>query len=94
MSIEGWVLLIFVLLLGGLYYLLSVVALRDLYRRPGVRTGNKVGWALAILCLPIIGALLYEHMGASGFLPRNRKSTRPATQVASPNSPKPLDDLR
>ena len=61
MSGGSWLLLLLVLLLSLVYYVLSAVALKDLYRRPGVRTGNKVGWALAILCLPIVGALLYEH---------------------------------
>lgn len=51
-------------------YVLTVRAVRDLLRRPKVRYGNKVGWGFLILCLPIMGAILYEIYGPVGFRPR------------------------
>jgi hypothetical protein len=74
MTPERLALLILVLLLSVAYYGLSTLALRDVWRRPAVRGDNKVLWVLVILCLPILGALLYGFMGAASFLPR-----RPAT---------------
>ena len=39
---------------AALWYGLQVVALRDLRERPSVRGGNKLIWALGILCLPLM----------------------------------------
>ncbi len=55
-----------ILLFAVVYYGLAAIALRDLWRRPTVRGGNKTGWALAILCLPILGAVLYGYLGTPG----------------------------
>jgi hypothetical protein len=70
MSWERAVLVLLILVLSVAYYLLAGLALRDLLRRPAVRGDNKVTWGLAIVCLPIVGALLYGYMGAASFLPR------------------------
>ena len=58
--------------LGALQYTLMVNGIRDLYRRPRVRGGNKVLWALTILCLPIAGALIHGWMGPTSFLSRQQ----------------------
>lgn len=55
---------------GCAQYMLAVHAMRDLVRRPRVRGGNKVSWGLAILCLPIAGALIYGWMGPASFIRR------------------------
>lgn len=55
---------------GCAQYTLAVHAIRDLARRPRVRGGNKVTWGLAILCLPIVGALIYGWMGPASFIRR------------------------
>lgn len=52
-----------ILLFAAVYYGLAFVALRDLVRRRSVRGPNKTAWALAILCLPILGAILYGFLG-------------------------------
>ncbi len=67
---QQWALGITVVLWGGVQYGLAVYALRDLVRRPRVRGDNKVLWALAILTLPLVGALLYASMGPTSFFPR------------------------
>lgn len=48
-------------------YALAVQSLRDLVRRRRVRGGNKMTWALVILCLPIIGPLFYSWNGPTSF---------------------------
>jgi hypothetical protein len=55
---------------GTAQYTLMYQALRDLARRPRVRGGNKVAWALLILCIPIAGALVYGWMGPTSLLRR------------------------
>jgi hypothetical protein len=64
---------IVVLLASALWYGLQVRALRDLRRRPRVRGDNKALWALAILCLPYLGALAYLISGPTSFLPREQQ---------------------
>jgi hypothetical protein len=75
MSWQSWFLAIFIVLLGGAQYGLMTYALRDLRRRPRVRWNNKVAWALLILTLPFVGALVYSSIGPTSFLPR---AVRPA----------------
>ncbi len=70
MSWERALLILIILVLTLTYYGLAGLALRDLLRRPAVRGDNKVTWGLAIVCLPIAGAVLYGYMGAASFLPR------------------------
>lgn len=48
-------------------YGLAAWAVRDLRSRESVRGGNKVGWALAILCVPIFGALVYSVYGPTSL---------------------------
>lgn len=61
--------------LGAAQYTLMAQAIRDLIRRPRVRGGNKMSWGLLILCVPIIGALLYSWMGPTSFLHHRSSST-------------------
>lgn len=67
MSWQRSLLIAAILLFAAVYYGLAFVALRDLLRRPVVRGQNKTSWALAILCLPILGATLYGYFGAMGI---------------------------
>ena len=73
MSWQRFILIAVILLFAVVYYGLAFVALRDLYRRPEVRGENKTGWALAILCIPIFGAVLYGYVGVPGFTVRGRE---------------------
>ena len=73
-SLETWLLALGIVVWGALQYGLVVWTLRDLLRRPRVRGDNKVVWALVILTLPFVGALLYASIGPTSFLPR---PTRP-----------------
>ena len=66
MTWQRSILIAAILLFAVVYYGLATIALRDLWRRPSVRGDNKTGWALAILCLPILGAVLYGYLGAPG----------------------------
>ncbi len=70
--------------LGAAQYILAFQSLRDLARRPRVRGGNKVAWALLILCLPIAGALIYSWMGPTSLL------RRPQAPPAAPPTNRPL----
>lgn len=72
-------------------YALIAFALRDLLRRPVVRGGNKVAWALAILAVPFIGPLLYAAWHP-GVLPRApRRLPRAPRRGIRPRSV-PLDE--
>lgn len=74
-----------IVLWGAAQYALTIYSLRDLARRPRVRGDNKVVWALVILTLPFIGALIYASIGPTSFLPRAGRANagiRPA--VAEP----------
>lgn len=78
MSWQTWLLAILIVLLGLTQYGLMAYAIRDLLRRPRVRGGNKVLWALAILTLPFVGALIYTIYGPTSFIPRpDRPPSRP-----------------
>ncbi len=67
-------------------YGLAVWTLRDLLRRPRVRGNNKVVWALIILTVPVVGALLYASVGPTSFLPRPaRPAIAPAPADPSPH---------
>lgn len=85
MEWQTWLIGLGIVLLGGVQYGLMTYAIRDLMRRPRVRGDNKVLWGLVILCLPIVGAILYSVMGPTSFLPR---SARPLPRaVARPRGP-------
>lgn len=67
---QTWLLALGIVVWGAVQYGLVYWTLRDLNRRPRVRGDNKVVWALVILTLPLVGALLYATMGPTSFLPR------------------------
>ena len=77
MSGQRSILVAAILLFTVVYYGLAAIALRDLWRRPAVRGDNKTGWALAILCLPILGAVLYGYLGTPGSLARPYRPSEP-----------------
>lgn len=68
MSVQTGLLALAVIAFGGIQYTLVYGSIRDLMRRPRVRGGNKMSWALLILCLPILGALAYGWLGPTSFL--------------------------
>ena len=74
-SAQTWLLAVAIVAWAALQYGLVVWALRDLVRRPRVRGDNKVVWALVILTLPMVGALLYASVGPTSFLPRPDRSS-------------------
>ena len=39
--------------------LIWVLTLVDLFRRHDLSTGRKVGWAIVVLILPVIGVIIY-----------------------------------
>lgn len=77
MSWQRSILIAAILLFAAVYYGLALVALRDLRRRPVVRGQNKTAWALAILCLPLLGATLYGYFGVLGFGSRATRQPEP-----------------
>ena len=70
MTLQTAMLGFLILLWAVSQYGLAAWALRDLRRRTSVRGGNKVSWALVILCVPIFGALVYSVYGPT--TPRRR----------------------
>src|SRR4051794_14783465 len=77
MSWQRWFVGFLIALLAAIQYGLAVYALRDLARRPSVRGGNKVTWALFILSIPVAGPLLYSYMGPTSFIGRPWPPFRP-----------------
>lgn len=70
MPLQTIILAVLIVGIGCAQYILAVHAIRDLIRRPRVRGGNKVSWGLTILCLPIVGALIYSWIGPASFMRR------------------------
>ena len=68
MSFQTLALATVIVAFGVAQYILVAQALRDLIRRPRVRGGNKMSWALLIICVPILGAFFYSWMGPTSFL--------------------------
>lgn len=95
MDFKSLALAAVIIAFGAAQYTLVVQAIRDLIRRPRVRGGNKMSWAILILCVPILGAFLYSWMGPTSFLRRGtapppRRITDPVTERARPSSgPRP-----
>jgi hypothetical protein len=75
MSLQTLLLAALVVGYGAAQYALMFHAMRDLLNRPRVRGGNKALWGLAILCIPIAGALIYGWMGPTSFLRRPTRAT-------------------
>jgi hypothetical protein len=84
MTVQTAIAIALVVGFGAAQYILAIQALRDLARRPRVRGGNKVAWALLILCLPIAGAIIYGWMGPTSLL------RRPEAPPARPAARRPL----
>ena len=78
MTVQTALAIALVVGLGAAQYILMAQALRDLVRRPRVRGGNKVAWGLLILCVPIVGALVYGWMGPTSLLRRPTAQTERA----------------
>ena len=95
MDLKSLALATMIVAFGAAQYMLMVQAIRDLIRRPRVRGGNKMSWAILILCVPVLGAFLYSWMGPTSFLRRGaalppRRITDPVTERASqPTEPRP-----
>ncbi len=63
MRLEGWKLIAALIPLILIELGLLIVALVDLVRRPSVRGGNKIIWALLIIFSNIIGPIIYLLWG-------------------------------
>jgi len=81
---RTWLLVVAILVWAVVQYGLAYWTLRDLQRRPRVRGGNKVLWAIIILALPIVGPLLYASIGPTSFIPRLPRPAPSDDQAAPP----------
>lgn len=82
-SVQTLLIAALVVLGGVVQYILMAQAIKDLLGRPRVRGDNKILWGLLILCVPMIGALIYSWMGPTSFLQR---STSVPGKMAPPQS--------
>lgn len=80
LNLQNLVLATAIVVFGAAQYMLAYQAIRDLIRRPRVRGGNKMTWAIVILCIPVLGAFFYSWMGPTSFV---RRGTVPQTQRAA-----------
>lgn len=80
MTIQTAIAIAIVVGFGAAQYTLMYGALRDLIRRTRVRGGNKAAWALVIMCLPVIGPLVYSWMGPTSLRRRPATTDRPVTR--------------
>lgn len=78
-SVQTLIIAALVILGGVVQYILMAQAIKDLLGRPRVRGDNKVLWGLVILCVPVIGALIYNWMGPTSFLQRASSLPRKVT---------------
>lgn len=67
MGWQTWTLAILIAVFAALQYALAWSAIVDLLHRPRVRGGSHLTWILAILCVPILGALVYGAVGPTSF---------------------------
>lgn len=67
MGWQAWILAGLIAVFAALQYSLAWSAMVDLLHRPRVRGNSHTFWALAILCVPIIGALAYGAVGPTSF---------------------------
>lgn len=84
MSFQTLALATLIVAFGAAQYTLVVQAIRDLIRRPRVRGGNKMSWALLIICVPIAGAFLYSWMGPTSFIGHRTSAPVPQPQASLP----------
>jgi hypothetical protein len=45
-----------------LWFIIVVLVIVDIFRRPSFSTGLKIAWTLGVLILPVIGVLAYVIM--------------------------------
>jgi len=81
MSLQTLALATGIVAVGAIQYTLVIQALQDIVHRRRVRGGNKMAWALLVLCVPIAGALFYSSMGPASLL-RTGQNPGPATPEA------------
>ena len=67
MGWQAWTLAILIAVSAALQYALAWSAIADLLHRPRVRGGSHLTWILAILCVPILGPLVYGAIGPTSF---------------------------
>lgn len=67
MGWQAWTLAIVITVFATLQYTLAWSAIADVLHRPRVRGGSHLTWILAILCLPILGPLVYGAVGPTSF---------------------------
>lgn len=72
-----------VLLWAGVQYGLMAWAVRDLVQRPRVRGNNKIVWAMVILIVPILGALIYAVVAPATPLARPPRLIVPQRRLAT-----------
>lgn len=82
MTWQSWTLSGLIVAFATMQYTLAWSAMVDLLHRPRVRGNSHTFWALAIICVPVLGALAYGAIG-----PTSLRSTQ--VQVATPE-PDPL----
>lgn len=63
MNGPGTEIVLFVLPLALIQLALMVIALVDLIKRPRVKGGSKLLWALVIILINIIGPIVYLILG-------------------------------
>lgn len=85
MSLERGLLAVLIVLVAAIQYGLAIYTIRDLLRRPRVRGDNKTAWALLILALPFVGALIYGIMGPTSFLPRPNRPVHRSVSMLDEN---------
>lgn len=87
MTVQTALALALVIGFAAAQYTFMYQALRDLIRRPRVRGGNKVAWGLLILCVPVIGALVYGWMGPTSLIRRPRPRQDDPVEQRIPSYP-------
>lgn len=67
MTWQTWALAILIVAFAAIQYTLAWSAITDLLHRPRVRGNSHTFWALVILCVPVVGALIYGAVGPTSF---------------------------
>ena len=67
MTWQTWTLAILIVVFAAMQYSLAWSAMVDLLHRPRVRGNSHMAWALVIMCIPVVGAIVYGAVGPTSF---------------------------
>lgn len=82
MTWQTWALVILIAVFMAIQYTMVWSAIADLLHRPTVRGNSHTFWAMAITCVPILGALAYGAIGPTSLRSNQIHRSKPDTELS------------